>query len=237
MNDHDRPERPQPTFLEHPSDPFSVDHPTMTMAAPTETPSKAMAIWSLVLGALPVPPAWLVSVGLGVAVLRRSKDGRNHGKTHVLIGFSLIAAWIGTAVAVIAIVYAITMQMDQDQPAQAEGDVYIEDVRVGDCTAQDLPKEVDLVDLVPCKSSHRLEVYAIFDLPAGPFPGDDRVDQLGSEGCTNRFKDYVGMSYDDSDMDFEYVTPIEEMWADDRSVLCLLDTGGMVTGSQKNTIH
>ena len=191
-----------------------------------------MAVWSLVLSAVPVPVLWLVSVGLGVGVLVRSRDGRNHGKTLVLVGFSLIGAWLLVSAAIAAIVVAVEMQPDAQE--NVRGDVWIEDVRVGDCLADGLEEEVTLVKLVPCTERHQLETYAIFALPAGPFPGLDDVDRLAEGGCTKRFEEFVGVSYDDSELDFQFVTPVEEIWDDDRSVVCFLDTGEMTSGSQKN---
>lgn len=203
--------------------------------APDPPPSRTMAIWSLVLSAMPVPPLWLVSVGLGIAVLVRSKDGRNHGKTLVIVGFGLIAAWLVVFAAIAAIAIAFEMQSEQDDAPAVRGDVFIEDVRVGDCTAGDLEAEVTLVELVSCDSRHRLETYAIFDLPAGPFPGQRDVDRLGEGGCSKRFDEYVGLSYEESSLDFQYVTPVEDIWADDRAVVCFLDTGGTTTGSLENS--
>jgi hypothetical protein len=191
-----------------------------------------MAVWSLVLSAIPVPVLWLVSVGLGVAVFVRSKDGRDHGKTFVAVGFSLIGAWLLVFAAIAA--FAVLVEMQPEQQENVRGDVWIEDVRIGDCLARDLDEEVTLVKLVPCAERHRLETYAIFDLPAGPFPGLDDVDRLAEGGCTQRFEEFVGLSYDDSEFDYQSVTPIEEIWEDDRAVVCLIDTGDMTTGSLEN---
>lgn len=208
---------------------------TAVPPAPAPEPSKAMAIWSLVLGAIPVPPGWLVSIGLGIAVLVRSRDGRNHGKTMVIVGFSLIAGWIVVIAAGTVIALAFESQLRPDRPADATGKVHIEDVRVGDCLARDLEDdEITFVELVPCTSSHRLETFAIFNLPKGSFPGYKDVDRLGGDGCESRFEKFVGVPYDDSDIYFQYVTPLKEGWYFDRSVVCFLDTDGMTSGSLKN---
>ena len=220
------------------SDPYgqsSWPQPTTTATAQSATeaaPSKTMATWSLVLGAIPLPVGWLVSLGLGIAVLVRSRDGQNHGKGLVFIGFSLIATWIVLTAAVIAVAIAYESNAFPDRPADARGDVHIDDIRVGDCLARDLESEVTIVELAPCNARHRLETYAIFDLPAGPFPGQDDVDRWSEEGCTERFENFIGLPYDDSLISLQYVTPVKEIWNDDRSVLCFADDG-MTTGTLK----
>jgi hypothetical protein len=200
--------------------------------------SRTMAIWSLVMSVLPVPVLWPVSIGLGIAVLVRSRNGRDRGKTLVVVGFSAIAGWLFLFAVIIA--GAVTLEMQLSEPernsqGETEGEVWIDRVRVGDCTADDLPGgEIDLVDLVPCDGPHRLEAYAVFDLPAGPFPGQKDVDRLSEGGCTSRFEDFVGIPWDDSEHDFQFVTPIKEIWEDDRAVICFADPGGTIRGTLKN---
>lgn len=100
-------------------------------------PNQTMAVWSLVMAALPLPPLWPVSSGLGIAVLIRSQDDRNHAR-------------------------------------------------------------------------------------------------LGDGGCTSRFEDFIGIPHHDSEFDFQYLTPIEETWEDDRAVICLLDPGAKLAGTLKD---
>jgi hypothetical protein len=206
-----------------------------TLQTADPQPSTTMAIWSLVLSAIPLPLLWPVAIGLGIAVLVRSKDGRNHGKTLVFVGFSIIGAWLVVVAGLVALGFLVEMAETNRSTGSGtvRGDVWIEDVRVGDCLADELENEVTLVELVSCNSSHRLETYAVFELPAGVFPGQDDVDRLSEGGCAKRFENFVGLPYDDSELEFQFVTPVEDSWADDRSVLCMVDTGGPTTGTLK----
>jgi hypothetical protein len=194
-----------------------------------------MAVWSLVMSALPVPVLWPVSIGLGIAVLVRSGKGRDHGKTLVVVGFSAIAGWLFLGAVITAGVVSLQMQPESfTAPGEARGEVYIEDIQVGDCTADDLPEEdVYLVELVPCNGPHRLEAYANFELAAGPFPGQKNVDRLGEGGCSSRFQRFIGLPYEESEHDFFFVAPIKETWYD-RSVICFADPGGTIRGTLKN---
>lgn len=94
---------------------------------------------------------------------------------------------------------------------------------VGDCFQDpENTAEVDEFDTVDCDEPHDNEVYAVFDLPDGDFPGADMVDEDGVSGCIERFEGYVGAPYETSDLDIYFIFPTEETWerADDREVIC-----------------
>jgi Septum formation len=90
---------------------------------------------------------------------------------------------------------------------------------------------------VDCASPHDSELYALVDLPDGPWPGQKEVDAASEQPCLDQFAGYVGVSYDDSALDFGYVTPDEESWgAGDRQVWCIVgDPAGPLTGSVRGS--
>ena len=113
---------------------------------------------------------------------------------------------------------------------------------VGECF-QD-PEETDEVgelDKVDCDEAHDNEVIAVFDLEGDDFPGADEVQSQAEEGCVGEFEDYVGSTFEESDLDLFTITPTEETWdeADDREVICsvyALDESpleGSVEGSER----
>ncbi|RPF28440.1 septum formation family protein [Georgenia muralis] len=115
-------------------------------------------------------------------------------------------------------------------------------VALGDCVseggaeASEEVVEVSQVEVVPCAESHDSEVYAVFDLADGEFPGDEAVMGSADEGCYGAFAEFVGAAYEDSTLDFGTYFPTEESWNgfDDREVVCLLvDPAGAVTGTLK----
>ena len=65
------------------------------------------------------------------------------------------------------------------------------------------------------------------------FPGDDALFAQEAEFCIAEFKSFVGLSYEESVLDFTYYHPSEESWLDgDRVVTCMIyDPGEQVTGS------
>jgi hypothetical protein len=187
-----------------------------------------MATWSLVLAILPAGILWAVSIGLGVVVLGRSKDGQDHGKTRVLVGFGVIGLWL-VAIIVVAVVFQLrSADRDPSGAVQGGGDVLIGDLRQGDCLVDDIGDDVPriTVEVVPCDQPHFLEAYDDFDLPKGSWPGQAEVDRRAEGGCVKRFEAFVGENYDESDLDMIYVRPYEEGWSVDRTVTCLVTTGG-----------
>lgn len=114
-------------------------------------------------------------------------------------------------------------------------------VALGDCVSEggaaaatEEVVEVSQVEVVPCSETHDSEVYAVFDLADGEFPGDEAVMGSADEGCYGAFADFVGLAYEDSALDFGTYFPTEESWNgfEDREVVCLLvDPAGAVTGT------
>lgn len=98
-------------------------------------------------------------------------------------------------------------------------------MEVGDCfddTAMGV-NEVTEVPGLPCSAPHDNEVYALFDLQSGPFPGDQEVDRMAGQGCYDRFETAIGRSYEESVIAFVPMYPTEDSWnrVDDREVLCV----------------
>ncbi len=78
------------------------------------------------------------------------------------------------------------------------------------------------VVVIGCDEPHDREVYALFDLTGSEFPGAEAVTQEGLEGCVARFADYVGTSFETSELDAFSLAPTAESWElGDRGVVCL----------------
>ncbi|MFV0460686.1 MAG: septum formation family protein [Actinomycetales bacterium] len=110
-------------------------------------------------------------------------------------------------------------------------------IKVGDCLVD--PGQADTVTTltrVSCDQPHYVEIFAVFDLPQGSYPGDIEVQGLADGGCATRFEPFVGRSVDDSALSFRFLTPTEQTWATgDREVSCgVFDPKGDTAGSLKN---
>lgn len=98
-------------------------------------------------------------------------------------------------------------------------------MQVGDCfdDAYIGSDEISHVPGVPCSDPHDNEVYALFDIPADAFPGQEEVDRLADEGCFERFEAAIGTSYEESVLVYTTMTPTQASWAQisDRQVICV----------------
>ena len=87
--------------------------------------------------------------------------------------------------------------------------------------------------VVDCAMAHDVELYALVDLPDGAWPGQKELDAAAEQACLDQFGGYVGLAYEQSALDFPFVTPDEASWAaGDRLVGCIAwDPAGPLTGS------
>lgn len=118
----------------------------------------------------------------------------------------------------------------------SEGDVF--SLEVGACF--DDPDDIEQVSEVPvvdCAEPHDNEVFAVFDLPDGDFPGIEAVQDASVDGCLGeRFESYVGTPYPESEIFASALWPTDSSWsAGDREVVCFLfEPGEKLIGSQRN---
>ena len=84
--------------------------------------------------------------------------------------------------------------------------------------------QVTALEAVPCEEPHDNEVFHVFDLDDGDFPGADEVKQLGLERCEPEAETYLGAPPEDSGLLIIPVTPTEGSWndQDDRTIICAL---------------
>ena len=112
------------------------------------------------------------------------------------------------------------------------------ELSVGDCvvTPDEVQAELTDVTTVPCEAEHHMEVYAqvpeALDAPEA-YPGADALSAFADGACAERFAEYVGVDYRDSDLFFTYLLPSTRGWSEgDTTVTCLVTTtGGTLTAS------
>lgn len=89
-------------------------------------------------------------------------------------------------------------------------------------------------NVLDCAEPHTYEVFSSFLLDDGVFPGDEALQTEALDRCGAVFGDFVGIPYADSALDYSYVSPTEDTWAQgDREILCLIfdPVAGQTTGS------
>jgi hypothetical protein len=129
---------------------------------------------------------------------------------------------------------------DASSSAEGTGIVPVDTLKKGDCLSHRLAEDFvpSTVEVVPCAKSHAHEVYAVFDLPGGSFPGDRMVQGAADKRCSRAFRSYVGIPIERSKLDFFYVYPnTAESWHESRSVVCMLDNSRPSRGSYAGSRH
>jgi hypothetical protein len=117
-------------------------------------------------------------------------------------------------------------------------------LRTGDCfhsPAGTSGRTVGIKDVttVPCGEAHDGEVFAVVTHPAAAgadYPGDEAVADFARAECLQRFADYTGTGYDDSDLEVASIHPDHDSWTDkdDRDAACVLyKKDATLTGSRR----
>lgn len=245
---------------DRPSEPWPAPYPSYGGPGPYDTTaadfarartSRKMAGWGLGLSlALCIPFAPIVGAALGIAVLVRSQDGRDHGKGMAIAATVIGGLYLLGSIGLFAfgVVEGFQEGFDDEPERDATGevveggDLLPSKLRVGDCfdepQLEDLGAteqiETELVDVVPCRGPHDAEVYHSFQLTGSDYPGQGFIDQQ-ARACVQEFKEFVGVTYTRSRLDFVYYFPTEESWnfLDDRGITCVVidPVGGPVSGS------
>jgi hypothetical protein len=146
--------------------------------------------------------------------------------------------------------FAIPSESPSDGGTTAEGQdpssiegaemVPFSDLEVGDCLPLVEYGEDELVyelPVVPCEQPHTDEVFFIYDVEDGEFPGDDALTETSWNGCYEAFEAYVGTSYEASELDFYNYQPTKGTWIreKDRTVQCILFSYEDVTGTLRDS--
>lgn len=83
--------------------------------------------------------------------------------------------------------------------------------------------EVTDVPIVECQGPHDNEIYEVFDLPDGDYPGIDNVESTSESACLAAFEPFVGRDYASSALDIGYLYPTPDTWRNgDREVICMV---------------
>jgi len=193
------------------------------------TGTNGFAIASLVLGIL---GGVLLSVIFGIVALVQVHKRGQPGKGVAIGGLVASGCWV------LLIVTGVTLAIltDADSSSGTSGDTTTAVTRLspGDCV-NDIEESNSLRDLpvVPCSSPHDGEVYAVFDLAAGAYPGDTAVEQQSEKRCGDEFDGYA--STPDNNLELFYLHPLESSWSLDRGVTCIAtDPRGPRTGSLRD---
>lgn len=155
-------------------------------------------------------------------------------------GFATITA--AAAVVLLSGCSAITGLLGGDTPVRdadsAEitegGDLDVFTLALGDCFNDTAETQVSELPVVPCSDPHDNEVYYEHEMPDGEYPGDEAISAAAEENCAAQFEPFVGIAYDASVFEYNYLTPTTGSWEDygDRLIQCIVyDPSAQVQGT------
>lgn len=95
----------------------------------------------------------------------------------------------------------------------------------GDCFDDPDGEETEVTDvpIVDCADPHDNEVYQILDVEGDSYPGQNAVGSQADAECLAGFEPFVGATYEDSELDYGWLTPTQESWdSGDREIVCFV---------------
>ncbi len=156
------------------------------------------------------------------------------------IGFSVIRVVVVVGIVFGGAIWTFFTAADRagDGSIAKAGDLDVLALQVGDCF--DSPGEVEEVSrirAVPCDEAHDNEVFFEFDLPEGDALPPRQVidDEIGAR-CIPAFDEFVGMAYEDSELDVFTFEPTAGSWREgDRTIMCAVYdlSGEQLVGSAR----
>ena len=106
---------------------------------------------------------------------------------------------------------------------------------VGDCVTDEseMTGEVTDVPIIDCAEPHASEVFHSYMIPDPSLPDQAGIEAIVQEQCLPAFESFIGLAYDSSVLEVNYLSPTPDSWdAGDRELLCLVyDPSGNVTGT------
>ena len=159
-----------------------------------------------------------------------AEEGRRDVSPLAVVGIILgVIALVGVAAGVLVVVThgfrPKTVVTVTYRPAAVFG------LRPGQCvnTGSDALKPT----VVSCARPHDAEVFAVFTLPAAPWPGASAVRMDADNGCASRLDSYIDPQLATAGLAQEFVYPNRDAWqAGQRTVVCEVSAvDGRLTGS------
>ncbi|TCC46473.1 DUF4190 domain-containing protein [Kribbella capetownensis] len=181
--------------------------------------SSTLAMVALVFGCL---GAVLISIPMAIASLVRIAGRNQTGKGKAIAALAVSGLWI-----VGLVVWVGATDSDESDRDLAAGQVTTsqatrpQELKVGDCVAKLEEGAVRQVTVTPCDQPNGGRVFALFVLPAGPWPGQEPVRQQVRNGCWDRWS--ASREQAEQPSNIFVLGPTEQTWRlGDRGVTCLL---------------
>jgi hypothetical protein len=201
----------------YPPPPGYPGAPPITAAPPVGGPTSRTAIASVVFAIL----FWPLGLILGIVAQRRTRKSGQKGHSLARVG-TILSIVVGCGLVTIVGIVGNA------------GTKTVTTLKAGDCVTT-LEESDNVTDLpvTDCAKAHQGEVYFLFQLPSGKYPGDQAVQKDAEARCAKEINTYAGAGADEK-YDIFYLRPSPDDWSIDRGVTCIAtDAKKSLTGSIK----
>ena len=116
-------------------------------------------------------------------------------------------------------------------------------MRVGQCIL--LPEGSDettatTLETTGCTREHDAEVFHLTQDTEDERPSDSELEDMGGDACLAAFEGYVGIPYEESELDYTMLYPSPGSWEQgDREIICFIISGDgtdtQLSGSMKGS--
>jgi hypothetical protein len=181
----------------------------------TKAPLSWLSVAALVTGVLPVIPA---GIGLGIAGVVTTRQGRRRGRNLAVIGLLATIVWvaIGGTLGTVAVLTHGFHKPVKIKYTYVQAAVF--NLRQGDCI-NNVPS-ASSPSLTSCNSPHDAEVFATFPLSGKSWPGEATMQQAAEAGCSARLASYLNPQLAIS-LTQDYIYPGQAAWkGGTRTVVC-----------------
>lgn len=220
----------QPPGWSPPGYPHSA-YPPPGYPPPQAQEINGFAIAALALGILGVI---ILSPIFAIVALRQIPRRNQRGKGLAIGGLVATAAWVVLIPIGIVVVQGLTAPRNDAGEVAETGSMSVEDLRLGDCINGLRESSFVLtVEATDCSEPHDGQVFAVFDLPDGDFPGEDQMTAQADSGCFARLAEDFPETYADKGVGVFFYHPTAGSWREgDREIVCVADyTDSPRTGS------
>jgi hypothetical protein len=207
----------------YPAHPYG--QPAWQPPQPERTNRFAIASIVFALVGLGVGSVLGIVFGILALVQLKRRPQRGHGVAITGLVLSVLSLLVGTG-----LLLAVIKAGANDRAAGIDR-VTTDRLEVGQCIrAVGESTEIYSMPVVPCDQPHEAEVYHVFTMDAGPFPGDAAVESESGERCSAALEPYL--TPENESLEIVYLYPHEGNWRQDRRVTCIAaDTTTMRTTS------
>lgn len=192
--------------------------------------TNGMAIAALILGII---GGIILAPIFGFIALSQIKRTGQRGREMAIAGIVLSGLWLLVIIFGVVAIAASAPRASDGQITEG-GSVSTTSLKVGDCV-NGIGNSNNLASLpaAPCDQAHEGEVFAVFDLPPGDYPGQPEVENQATTECSTRLDAYAPSAATDENVGLFYLYPKARNWAaGDHEVVCVATSdSGPTTGS------